>query len=57
MLQIVGYFEGRGQVLAYAKNRGQAEFVANVFSSYLMGEWHITIQPEGQLVNPVVRYA
>jgi len=57
MLQIVGYFEGRGQVLAYAKNRGQAEFVANVLASFLTGEWLVDIQPEGQAVNQMVRYA
>ena len=52
MLQIVGYFEGRGDILAYA-DAPRAEFVANVFRSYLGGSWTVTVQTMGQAVKGV----
>ena len=52
MLQIVGYFEGRGDILAYA-DAARAEFVANVFRSYLGGSWTIAVQTMGQEVQGV----
>jgi hypothetical protein len=50
MLQIVGYYEGRGQVLAYAKGPSHAEFVASVFLAYLGDGWTVVAEPEGQEV-------
>lgn len=54
MFKIEGYFEGRKQVLAYANGYSQAQFVANVFRSYLGGSWTIdTKQMSRQEVSNV----
>ncbi len=56
MLQIVGYFEGRGDVLAYT-TQAKSEFVANVFRSYLGSSWTVEVQPKGTKVEQGVRNA
>lgn len=45
MFRIEGYFEGRKQALAYVKGYARAEFVANVFRSYLGSSWTVDAQP------------
>lgn len=56
MFQIVGYFEGRSDVLAYAP-QAKAEFVANVFRSYLGSSWTVEAQPKGTPLSKGVRDA
>ena len=46
-LQVTAYFEGRGQVMAYARGPVHALFVAEVFRGYLGEGWNVVIQPEG----------